>query len=158
MTVGRLLFGVAATGFGAAGASSAGPEAGFETLAGERYVSLTTFRRSGEPVATPVWFALLPGPRVVVTTGATSGKVRRLRNDPSCTLAACDVRGRAHGPEVAATARLLAEDEAEAARAALARVYGWQWRSLQLVRRLRRRALATVELELVPSAAAGDAT
>lgn len=136
------------------------PDPGFEVLAGERYVSLTTFRRSGEGVATPVWFALLDGPRVVVHTEAASGKAKRLRADPACALAPCDVRGRVHGPEVAARARLLdGEEDAEqaaSARRALARTYGWQWRAFQVAGAVRRRlgrGRDTVELELRPAAA-----
>ena len=132
---------------------------GFEVLGGERYLSLTTFRRSGEGVATPVWFALLDGPRVVVHTEAASGKAERLRRDPACTVAPCDVRGRVHGPEVAARARLLegeqATEQAASARRALARTYGWQWRAFQAfgaVRRRLGRGHATVELELHPAA------
>ena len=59
-----------------------------------RYVSLTTFRRSGEGVATPVWCAPLPGDRIGVWTNATSWKVRRLAHDPRVTLRPCDRRGR----------------------------------------------------------------
>ncbi len=131
---------------------------GFEVLAGERYLSLTTFRRSGDGVATPVWFALLDGPRLVVHTEAASGKAKRLRADPACTVAPCDVRGRVHGPEVAARARLLdGEEDAEqaaSARRALARTYGWQWRVFQSVGAVRRRlgrGHDTIELELHPA-------
>lgn len=56
-------------------------------LASERFVSLTTFRRSGDGVATPVWIAQ-DGDQLIVTTPADSGKVKRLRNDPSVTLRA----------------------------------------------------------------------
>ena len=134
---------------------------GFEVLAGERYLSLTTYRRSGEAVATPVWFALRDGPSAVVHTEADSGKVKRLRNDARCTVAPCDVRGRVHGPEVAATGRIIADDaEAAASRRALARTYGWQWRAFQLVAGVRRRlgrGAETAALELRPRTSAPDA-
>lgn len=125
-------------------------------LAGERYLALTTFRRSGAPVATPVWFALRDGPSAVVHTEAASGKVRRLRDDPRCTVAACDARGRVHGPEVAATGAVITSaPAAESARRALARTYGWQWRAFQLLHGVRRRlgrGGETVALELRPRA------
>ena len=69
-------------------------------------------------------------------------------------MAPCDVRGRAHGPEVAATATFLAGDDAASARRALARTYGWQWRAFQLAAALRRRlgrGHDTVEVELRPA-------
>jgi hypothetical protein len=53
-----------------------------DDVAGERFVSLTTFRRDGTPVATPVWIAR-DGDALVVTTPADSGKVKRLRSTGS---------------------------------------------------------------------------
>jgi PPOX class probable F420-dependent enzyme len=58
------------------------------TLAEERFVSLTTFRRSGEPVSTPVWIGR-DGDALVVLTPSGSGKVRRLRHDPRVELRPC---------------------------------------------------------------------
>lgn len=64
-----------------------------DAVAAHRYVSLTTFRRSGEPVATPVWVARDGGELVVVTVDP-SGKLKRLANDPRVQLRPCDMRGR----------------------------------------------------------------
>ncbi|MGY1653605.1 PPOX class F420-dependent oxidoreductase [Geodermatophilus sp. SYSU D01119] len=91
------------------------------------YVSLTTFRRSGDPVATPVW-AAPDGDTLVVWTRAESGKVKRLRHTARVTVAPCDVRGRLLGEPVEATAVLMPPHEWRQARAALARRYGWRWR------------------------------
>jgi len=57
-------------------------------LADARFVSLTTFRRSGEPVSTPVWVGR-DGESLVVLTPAGSGKVRRLRSDPRVEVRPC---------------------------------------------------------------------
>ena len=57
-------------------------------LAEERFVSLTTFRRSGEPVSTPVWVGR-DGDALIVLTPVGSGKVRRLRHDPRVVLRPC---------------------------------------------------------------------
>ena len=112
----------------------------------ERYVLLTTFRRDGRAVATPVWFAPLPDDptTLAVVTERDAGKVKRLRHTPRCTLAPCDVRGRPHGPAVEAEGH-VATDPAEVAvgTRALARRYGWQWRLLGLGARLRGRDPAT---------------
>ena len=91
------------------------------------YVSLTTFRRSGDPVATPVW-AAPDGDDLVVWTRADSGKVKRLRHTARVTVAPCDIRGRVTGPAAEATAVLSEPQQWRQARAALARRYGWQWR------------------------------
>jgi PPOX class probable F420-dependent enzyme len=74
----------------------------------EKYLSLTTFRRDGTPVATPVWFVVEDG-RVLVWTSAASWKAKRLRRDPRVRIAACDMRGAVHGPSLDATAILLPE-------------------------------------------------
>jgi PPOX class probable F420-dependent enzyme len=106
----------------------------------DRYLSLVTFRRDGTPVATPVWFAALPDGRLAVVIDAQAGKRKRLRNDPRCTVSACDVRGRTHGPVLEASA--AAVDDPDAMRPglrALGARYGLQWRAFNLTRRLRRR-------------------
>ena len=71
-----------------------------------KYMALTTYRRDGTAVSTPVWF-VLDDDRLLVVTEADSGKVKRLRNDPKVTVAACDVRGRPRSPAVGGTARRL---------------------------------------------------
>lgn len=83
-----------------------------ETLARGKYLSLTTFRRDGTPVATPVWLAR-QGDELVAFTAQSTGKAKRLRNSGRVLLAPCDMRGRLTGDAVAGTARLL--DDAETA-------------------------------------------
>jgi PPOX class probable F420-dependent enzyme len=65
-------------------------------LGSERYVSLTSLRRNGAPVATPGWVVAHEG-RLYVWTGAQTGKVRRIRANPDVTLAACTTRGTVTG-------------------------------------------------------------
>ena len=74
----------------------------------EKYLSLTTFRRDGSPVATPVWF-VLDGDYLLVHTGSATGKVKRIRRTPKVTVAACTGRGRVTGAELRATASILPE-------------------------------------------------
>jgi PPOX class probable F420-dependent enzyme len=62
-------------------------------LSDASFVSLTTFRKTGVGVSTPVWIAR-DGADLIVTTPRKSGKVKRLRNDPRVTLVPCDRRGR----------------------------------------------------------------
>jgi len=75
-----------------------------------KYLSLTTFRRDGTGVATPVWF-VREGARILVETDADSYKVRRIRRNPSVSVATCTATGRIRGEQVAATAELLADSE-----------------------------------------------
>ncbi|MER6911960.1 PPOX class F420-dependent oxidoreductase [Streptomyces sp. NPDC000594] len=97
-----------------------------DDLAKARYISVTTYRRDGTGVATPVWFAL-DGGQLHVWTNSESWKVKRLRRDPRVTVAVCDVRGRiADGtPHRTGTAELL--DNPSAIRTLVARKYGWQF-------------------------------
>lgn len=79
------------------------------------HVSLTTFRRNGQAVPTPVGSLVQDGTLYALTPPET-GKVKRIRNNPQVTIAPCDMKGTvpADAPAVRATARLL--DPAETAR------------------------------------------
>ena len=103
-----------------------------------RYVSLTTFRRTGVPVATAVWVAPV-GDALVVVTGAATGKAKRLRNDPRVELRECSVRGRVRpgAPVVHARAELVADaQEQERLLEGHRRKYGLQFRAYRAVERL----------------------
>jgi uncharacterized protein len=102
-------------------------------LSGRRYVSLTTFRRDGTPVATPVWLVGYED-GIAVWTGAGTGKVKRLRRDPAVTVAPCTFRGRLLGEPVAGRARLLSSEDNARVRASIRKKYrlqGWlvTWRA-----------------------------
>ena len=122
-----------------------------EELGRERYVSLATFRRSGQEVRTPVWIASEAG-RLYVYTNRTSGKVKRIRRESRVRLAGCDVRGRVHGAWAEGRARMLdAPEERARGLAAIVRKYGWQMRLALLASRLsgRYRDRAAIEIQLV---------
>ncbi|HKS47129.1 MAG TPA: PPOX class F420-dependent oxidoreductase [Amycolatopsis sp.] len=96
----------------------------YERLAAEKYVALTTYRRTGDPVATPVWLAG-DGGELLVWSERQAGKVKRIRRDPAVAVQACDVRGRrTHGAEVRGKARILDGAGSDRARRAIARKYG----------------------------------
>ena len=96
-------------------------------MAEQQFVSLTTFRRSGAPVATPVWVAR-DGDALVVTTVADSGKVKRLRNDPRVELRPSSRRGQVAGDAPVATGVAEVVAPSERATAALRMKYGLQYR------------------------------
>jgi len=97
-------------------------------VAAERYVSITTRRRDGSTVSSPVWIAPLGDGTAGFTTGADSGKVKRIRNFPDVTLRPCDRRGRVvdGAPEVAAQASVVVGLDAAPVTSAVRRKYGWQ--------------------------------
>ncbi len=72
-------------------------------LGRERFVSITTSRRDGTPVATPVWVVAFDD-HLYVWTGSQTGKVKRIRNNPAVILAPCTRRGTVTGPAVPAQA------------------------------------------------------
>ncbi len=92
-------------------------------LAAYRYLLLTTFKRDGTPVATPVWFAA-DGDRLVATSTAGAWKVKRLRREPRALGAGCDVRGTPLGATIDLVGEVLPASEAKAVERALDRRYG----------------------------------
>lgn len=81
----------------------------------QRNVLLTTYRRNGNGVGTPVHL-VVDGDRAVFRTWDTTGKAKRLRNNPNVTVAPSTLRGEPTGPAIAGRVRRL--DGAEARRAA----------------------------------------
>jgi PPOX class probable F420-dependent enzyme len=118
-----------------------------------RYIALTTYRRDGRPVTTPVWTVALDGKLYVVTAGST-GKARRVRATGRVRFAPCSRDGgRILGEWREGTGRVV-EDAAlrDRALAALRRKYGWQLSVAMLVYRLRGLHRDRVLLELTASA------
>jgi len=102
-----------------------------------KYVLLTTFRKDGSGVPTPVW-AAMDGDRMLIWTETKSWKVKRIRHTPRVTVGACDARGNPKGPQVDATAAVLDDADTEHTRAAIAhkyRILGWLLVKGSLLRR-----------------------
>jgi len=87
-----------------------------------KYLSITTYKRDGTGVATPVWF-VQKGDRLLVQTGVTSGKVKRIHHNPAVRMAACTARGRLRGQQVSGVAHVLPGSEAEDAKRLITRKY-----------------------------------
>ncbi len=107
-------------------------------LADHDFVSLTTFRRTGKPVPTAMWFART-GDHVVFSTPAGAGKLKRLAHTSDVVLQPCSRRGQvvAGTVPVSGTARIVTDPaERERVEGALAGRYGWQWRVALLTERL----------------------
>jgi PPOX class probable F420-dependent enzyme len=114
-------------------------------------MALTTYRKSGAAVTTPVWFAKSGG-KLYVTTLPQAGKAKRIRNNPTVEVSPCTADGRLLGPAAKGHARILpAGEEDEAAQHALRRKYGLQYAILTLMRRLQRRQAGRIHIEIVPA-------
>ena len=119
-----------------------------EPLVRQRTILLTTYRRDGTPVGTPVHVAV-DGDRAFVRTWDTTGKLKRIRNDPSVEICPSTVGGRPTGPVIRARARVLEGEEAAHAGRMLARKYPVLHGFLiPLVHRLR--GNETIHIELRP--------
>jgi PPOX class probable F420-dependent enzyme len=108
------------------------------SLAGERYISLTTFRRDGSTASTPVWVVSDDGKRLLVWTGAGTWKVKRIRRNPRVLVAASNYKGAETGPRLSGRARVLGPEVEPLVARLLRRKYGWQRRALELQARLQR--------------------
>jgi PPOX class probable F420-dependent enzyme len=91
-----------------------GAENPFAAFEGLKYLSLETFRKNGEGVRTPVWFAAGQTDRgnkaaavIYIYTIGDTGKVKRIRNNPRVRIAPCDMRGNVTGDFVEARAEIL---------------------------------------------------
>jgi uncharacterized protein len=87
-----------------------------------KYISVTTYRRDGTALATPVWF-VQEGDRLLVRTGAASGKVKRIHRNPAVRVAACTARGRLRGQQASGVAQVLSGSAADAAERLITRKY-----------------------------------
>jgi PPOX class probable F420-dependent enzyme len=135
------------------------------TLARARYLSITTFKRDGTPVSTPVWVAADDG-ALLVHSEAKSWKVKRIRRDGHVRVAPCTATGAIRGEAVDADATI--EDDTDTVSKLLAGKYGLMFRLVgaftALTRTLRRRPTPVgVTIRITPRtqplpAAAADIT
>ena len=91
-------------------------------IAEQRYISLTTFRKTGVGVPTPVWFGE-DNDKLYVMTRHDLGKAKRIRNNPQVKVAPCTIRGKVTGSEFTAMARILPPEEHKHARETINRKY-----------------------------------
>lgn len=91
----------------------------FASLEGCKYLNLETFRKNGEAVRTPVWFAEdlatdLAGPaaKLYVYTIGNTGKVKRIRHNGRVRIAPCNASGKLLGEWVDAHAEIVAGEQA----------------------------------------------
>jgi PPOX class probable F420-dependent enzyme len=98
----------------------------FDVLQGHQFINLTTYRKSGQPVVTTVWFAQ-DGDRIVGTTQRQAGKIKRMRNNPVVSVAPSTANGQVLGEEVKGMARALPPEEEAPVQAALKNKYGAQY-------------------------------
>lgn len=112
----------------------------FEARIPGRYLNITSFKRDGTGVDTPVWF-VSDGARLFAFTDLRSAKVRRIRRNPKVLVASCWPWGQLRGEPRQAHAEVLTETEdLERVRELLLSRYKISYRAMMLFYRLGRRA------------------
>ncbi len=105
----------------------------FASLQGRKYLNIETFRKNGQGVRTPVWFAGEPADaaseKLYVYSTADSGKAKRIRNNARVRVAPSDVRGKLLGEWVEARAEIVTGTEAEHGMQLLNKKY-FPWKQL----------------------------
>jgi PPOX class probable F420-dependent enzyme len=103
---------------------------GFAAFRDHKYISLETFKKSGEGVKTPVWFAADPasdlsgeGARLYMYTIGNTGKVKRIRNNPHVKIAPCTLKGEVLGDWTEANAEIVTGETASQAMKLLNKKY-----------------------------------
>lgn len=104
----------------------------FDALRSYQYINLITYRKSGETVATPVWFVHAHD-RLYVGTGRNYGKIKRIRNNPQVLIEPCDARGTPLGERMTAHASVLDVVEHARINRLLTQKYGLMNRIMHLM-------------------------
>jgi len=119
----------------------------------EKHICLATFKRDGTAVETAVWFAEADG-KFYLRTIATSGKVKRIRNQPRVRLAPCTITGKVTGPWIDAHARLLTPSDPliQVANFALDTKYGDERRHMTRLMAEQGKELVYIEVDVVKKA------
>ncbi|AYN38023.1 PPOX class F420-dependent oxidoreductase [Streptomyces dangxiongensis] len=121
-----------------------------DRLGSGKYLLVTSYRKNGTPVATPVW-VVRDGDTLGVWTAADSWKVKRIRRRPDILAGPCDVRGNPTGDQLPATAEITGPETTDRYRALIARKYGILGRLTLLGSRLRRGRDGTVGIRVTPA-------
>jgi PPOX class probable F420-dependent enzyme len=116
-------------------------------LGSGKYLLVTSYRKDGTPVATPVW-VVLDGDGLGVWTAADSFKVKRIRRRADVLVGPCDLRGNPTGDQVPARAEIADATTTARYRDLIARKYGILGRLTLLGSRLRRGPEGTVGIRV----------
>ena len=117
-------------------------------FANQNYLNLESYRKTGNPVTTPMWFAEYNGALYVYSV-AIAGKVKRIRNNANVRVVPSDMRGKPKGEWVEARAQILDERGAELGHKLLNEKYGWMKRVGDIFSKLRKRDKVVIAIEVI---------
>jgi PPOX class probable F420-dependent enzyme len=104
---------------------------------GKKHISIETYRKTGDAVRTPVWFIEESG-ELLVRTDSSTGKIRRIRNNPRVRIVPCNARGIIKGTWVDGEARIIEPGSSERVFSLLKKKYGMSYRIIRFVQRFSR--------------------
>ena len=103
----------------------------------EKYICIETYRKTGDPVRTPVWFVEENG-ELFVRTDSDTGKMKRIRNNPHVRVATCNIRGTVRGEWVGGEARKVDPETSKHVFSLLKNKYGIMYRLVRFTERFSR--------------------
>ncbi|MGW7264970.1 PPOX class F420-dependent oxidoreductase [Streptomyces sp. NPDC054842] len=121
-----------------------------DALASGKYLLVTSYRKNGTGVSTPVW-VVRDGDALGIWTAADTGKVKRIRNRPDVLAGPCDMRGHPTGAQLPARAEILDDAGTARIRQLIARKYGVTGRLTLFGSRLRRGKDGTLGIRITPA-------
>ena len=104
---------------------------------GKKHISIETYRRTGDPVRTPVWFVEENG-ELFVRTDSDTGKIKRIRNNPKVRVATSNMRGTVKGSWVEGEARIIDPESSKHVFSLLRKKYGIPYRLIRFTERFSR--------------------
>lgn len=129
--------------------SEGNSEPAFGEFQREKYISIESYRRNGEPVRRPVWFVEDNG-ILYVRTDDTTGKVKQIRRNPKIRIAISNFRGTPKGDWVDATAEIRTGPEVEEKFSMLQKKYGLTAKLLGIMNRFSRSKAQEVLIAIHP--------
>ncbi len=119
-----------------------------ESFKKHQYINVETFRKNGVGVKTPVWFAQ-DEDTLVVRTESTSGKMKRIRNNPQVRIVPCDARGGLLGDWLDAQAEIIPDkNEIKRIDLLVTRKYGLMKRLFDLMGRFRKASYGAFRIKI----------
>jgi PPOX class probable F420-dependent enzyme len=103
----------------------------------KKHISIETYRKTGDAVRTPVWFIEENG-ELFVRTDSSTGKIRRIRNNPRVRIVPCNARGTTKGTWVDGEARIIEPESSERVFSLLRKKYGMSYMIIRFVQRFSR--------------------
>jgi len=114
---------------------------------GKKHISIETYRKTGDPVRTPVWFVEENG-ELFVRTDSDTGKIKRIRNNPKVRVATSNMRGTVKGSWVEGEARIIDPESSKHVFSLLRKKYGMFYRIIRFTERFSRKKAKPVGLAI----------